>query len=60
MDTLVGRWMLRGGGEMTRELLGLGLGRLGLCGRGAALMGREDVPVGLWALRWGIGTMFSD
>jgi hypothetical protein len=51
MDILVGRWTLRGGGAMTKELLGLGLERVGLNGLATAeLMGRA-AGAGLCALR---------
>lgn len=52
--TLEGRWILRGGGETTREDRGLALLRLGLIGReDTGLIGREGLPISLWELRRG-------
>jgi hypothetical protein len=53
--------MLRGGGEITNELLGLVLVRFGLRGRDEpGLMGREEIPVCLCALRCGSGIPYPD
>jgi hypothetical protein len=59
-DTLVGRWILRGGGVTTREDRGLGRLALGLMGLDeTGLIGREGLPISLWELRLGRVIMAS-